>query len=120
MEEPDDLHLFGMTMNKRELVRLLAREAMLGVAQAARAVDGLFDAKRGIIPAQIRAGGRVQVSGFGTFEPRQRPARTGRNPRTGKELSIPASVSPAFRPAPALKDAVLAGPLPASAGEGEP
>jgi DNA-binding protein HU-beta len=109
-----------MTMNKRELVRLLAKEATLGVAQAARAVDGLFDAKRGIIPEQIRAGGRVQVSGFGTFEARPRPARTGRNPRTGKEISIPASISPAFRPAPGLKDAVVTGPRGASGGEGHP
>jgi DNA-binding protein HU-beta len=120
MEESDDLHLFGMTMNKRELVRLLGKAATLSVGQAARAVDGLFDAKRGIIPEQIRAGGRVQVSGFGTFEARPRPARTGRNPRTGKAISIPASISPAFRPAPGLKDAILAGPRRASAGEGQP
>jgi len=120
MEVDRHLHCFGMTMNKRELVRLLAKEATLGVAQAARVVDGLFDAKRGIIPEQVRAGGRVQVAGFGAFEPKRRPARTGRNPRTGKEVSIPASTSPVFRPARGFRNAILAPRRAASAGEERP
>lgn len=48
----------------------------------------------------------VQIMGFGTFETRKRAARKGRNPQTGEEIEIPASVTPAFKPGKQLKDAV--------------
>ena len=117
MEGIGPFHILGTTMNKRELVRALAKEASLGVAEAARVVDAIFGTERGIIPAQVRAGSRVRIPGFGTFESRSREARTGRSPRTGKEISIPASTSPTFRAARGLKDAILAA---ASGGEGQP
>ncbi|NLG62555.1 MAG: HU family DNA-binding protein, partial [Candidatus Cloacimonetes bacterium] len=53
-----------------------------------------------------KRGDRVQISGFGTFETRERKARTGRNPRTGTEIRIGPTVSASFRPGKALKDAV--------------
>lgn len=62
------------------------------------ALDAIVDA--------VAAGDRVTLAGFGTFEPRERAARTGRNPRTGEELAIAASVTPAFKPASAFKQRV--------------
>ena len=54
----------------------------------------------------MQQGDRVSLSGFGTFERRERAARTGRNPQTGEELQVAASKAPAFKPAKAFKDAV--------------
>jgi len=96
-------------MNKRELVRALAEDATLGVAEAARVVEAIFGVRGGIIPEAIRAGERVRIAGFGTFERKSREARKGRNPRTGKEIDISASSSPVFRAARSLKEAIAAG-----------
>jgi DNA-binding protein HU-beta len=92
-------------MNKSELVQDLAAEAKLSKADAQRAVDALFNAG-GIISSALKKGNKVQITGFGTFETRTRKARTGRNPRTGKEIKIAASVSPSFRAGKGLKDAI--------------
>ena len=96
-------------MNRRELVRALAEKGRLTVAQATAAVNGIFGIESGIIPAAIRAGERVVLPGFGRFDRKERPARAGRDPRTGAALSIAASSAPAFRPARNLRDAVLEG-----------
>jgi nucleoid DNA-binding protein len=93
-------------MNKSELVQDLASKAKLSKADAQRAVDALFGAGNGIIAQTLKKGGKVQITGFGTFETRTRKARTGRNPRTGKEIKIGATTSPSFRPGKGLKDAV--------------
>ncbi len=93
-------------MNKTELIDKLADTTSLSKADAGRAVDALFDSDRGIIARQLRTGAKVQITGFGTFETRRRGARTGRNPRTGERIQIPASVSPAFRAGKGLKDGV--------------
>jgi DNA-binding protein HU-beta len=93
-------------VNKTELIERLAEQTNLSKADAGRAVDALFDASKGIIASTLRAGGKVQITGFGTFETRKRGARMGRNPRTGERIQIPASVSPAFRPGKGLKDGV--------------
>ena len=55
-------------------------------------------------PAELLAGGKVAISGFGTFEARRRKARTGRNPHTGEALDIPASRAPAFKAGKPLKE----------------
>jgi DNA-binding protein HU-beta len=92
-------------MNKSELIQDLAASAKLSKADAQRAVDALFNAG-GIISKALKKGDKVQITGFGTFETRTRKARTGRNPRTGKEIKIAASVSPSFRAGKGLKDAI--------------
>ncbi len=93
-------------MNKSELVQDLASKADMSKADAQRAVDTLFNTKDGLFMQALKKGEKVQITGFGTFERRERKPRTGRNPRTGEEIRIGATVSPSFRPGKALKDAV--------------
>lgn len=93
-------------MNKSELAQALANRTDLSKADATRAVDALFSPEEGLITEALRRGDRVQITGFGTFETRERKARTGRNPRTGREIRIGPTVSASFRPGKALKDAV--------------
>lgn len=89
-------------MNKRDLADIVAYETGVSRARAAAGVDSLFKA----IAAALQDGARVQISGFGTFDVRDRKARMGRNPRTGEPVAIPATRVPAFKAAPALKEAV--------------
>jgi DNA-binding protein HU-beta len=93
-------------MNKSELAQALATKAELSKADAQRAVDAIFSPEDGVITEALRQGDRVQITGFGTFETRERKARTGRNPRTGREIRIGPTTSASFRPGKALKDAV--------------
>lgn len=93
-------------MNKSELVQALANKTKLSRADAQRAVDAMFDTNDGIISKALKKGDRIQITGFGTFETRKRKARTGRNPRTGKEIKIAATTSPSFRAGKGLKDRV--------------
>lgn len=65
-----------------------------------------LDAVIGLITDTVVAGDTVRVTGFGSFEVKEREARTGRNPQTGETLEIPASKTVKFKPAPALKAAV--------------
>lgn len=89
-------------MNKAELIEAVATEADISKAEAAKAVDGVFSA----VTKALQGGESVSVVGFGTFEVRERAARTGRNPQTGAEIQIAASKVPAFKAGKALKDAV--------------
>lgn len=89
-------------MNKAELVSMVAEKAGLSKKDAEKAVAAVFDS----IQDTLTAGEKVQLVGFGTFEIRERGARTGRNPRSGDTIEIPASKVPAFKPGKALKDAV--------------
>ena len=93
-------------MNKSELTQKLADRTKLSKADASKAVDALFAANGGIISEALRKGEKVQITGFGSFETRKREARTGRNPRTGKEIKIGASTSAAFRAGKGLKDSI--------------
>lgn len=93
-------------MNKSELVQALSNRTELNRADATRAVDALFNPDDGLIAEALQSGDSVRITGFGTFEPRPRKARTGRNPRTGTEIRIPPTVSASFRPGKALKDSV--------------
>jgi len=92
-------------VNKSELAQKLAERTNLSKSEATKAVDALFSTN-GIIAEQLRGGGKVQITGFGSFETRSREARTGRNPRTGKEINVAASTSAAFRAGKGLKDAI--------------
>ena len=89
-------------MNKTELSEAVADSFGGQKAMGAAAVDAVF----GAIEEALKEGDRVQVTGFGTFEVRERSARTGRNPRTGEPVQIPASKAPAFKASKNLKEAV--------------
>ncbi len=90
-------------MNKSEMAKKLAQRTGLTQAAAADVLDNVFGSG-GIIADHLGDGGRVAIGGFGSFEVRRREARTGRNPRTGETISVPARNYPAFKPASALKD----------------
>ncbi len=95
-----------MRLNKQELIDAVVARAKLTPAQAKRAVDAIFspDPSKGIIADTLNSGGKVAIARFGTFETRQRRARTGRNPRTGEKIDIPAHRYPAFHPGKTLKE----------------
>ena len=94
-------------MNKTELRDALVNRTGLSKRDAEGALNALFGTDRdGIIASELRSGGRVQITGFGTFEARDRKARTGRNPQTGAEIAIAATRAPAFKAGKALKDHV--------------
>jgi DNA-binding protein HU-beta len=89
-------------MNKAELIDAVASSADLSKADATRAVDAVVDN----ITESLRKGDSVTLVGFGTFEVRERAARSGRNPQTGETIRIKASRAPAFKAGKAFKDAV--------------
>lgn len=89
-------------MNKNDLVQAVADEANLSKADAARAVDAVLAS----VGTALKQGETVALVGFGTFQVKERAARTGRNPRTGEEITIAASKNPVFKAGKALKDAV--------------
>ena len=88
--------------NKAELVDRVAKKTQLTKKDVSATVQALFET----IQEALKAGEKVQVIGFGNFEVRERAARKGRNPQTGKEIKIKASKVPAFKAGKALKDAV--------------
>jgi Bacterial nucleoid DNA-binding protein len=88
--------------NKQDLVSKVAEQSDLSKKDAEKAVNAVFTS----ISDYLAAGDKVQLIGFGTFETRERAARTGRNPQTGEELKIEATTVPAFKAGKALKDAV--------------
>lgn len=96
-------------MNKADMVDALANRADVTKKDARAVLDAIFDPTDGLISRSLRKGERVAVTGFGTFEARDRGARVGRNPRTGKEIQIPASKAPAFRAGKGLRDAIQKG-----------
>ncbi|PJK00874.1 DNA-binding protein HU [Lysobacteraceae bacterium NML91-0213] len=89
-------------MKKSDLIAIVADKCDLTKAQATCAVDAVFEA----ITNGLKQGEDVAIAGFGTFEVRERAARTGRNPRTGEEIQIAATKNPAFKAGKALKDGV--------------
>jgi DNA-binding protein HU-beta len=89
-------------MNKNDLVAAVAQATGTSKADAAKAVDGVFDA----IAGALKSGDGVQLVGFGSFSVANRAARQGRNPRTGETIQIAASKLPKFKAGKALKDAV--------------
>ena len=89
-------------MNKTELVAAVAEKSGLTKKDAEKAVSSVID----VIVESVANGEKVQVVGFGTFEQRQRNARTGCNPRTKQQIEIPASKVPAFKAGNAFKEAV--------------
>ncbi|HBT79918.1 MAG TPA: integration host factor subunit alpha [Selenomonas sp.] len=91
-------------MNKTELVANVADKTGTTKREAEKAVNAVFAA----LQQAMVEGDKVQLIGFGTFEVKERAARTGRNPRSGATIEIPASKNPVFKAGKALKDAVNA------------
>lgn len=89
-------------MNKGELVTRVAEKAGLQKREAERAVDAFIDS----VQEALAGGDKVTVVGFGTFEVRERQARTGRNPQTGEQIQIAAARVPVFRPGKGFKESV--------------
>ena len=89
-------------MNKTELVAAVSEKSGISKKDAERVVAATFE----IITAELAKGEKVQISGFGAFEVKEREARVGRNPRTKEAIEIPASKAPAFKASKALKDTV--------------
>lgn len=79
-------------MNKEELVQEISKKANVTQKEATEVLSSLIDT----IQKTVAKGKKVTLVGFGTFESRKRAARTGRNPQTGKEISIPAKTVPVF------------------------
>ena len=79
-------------MNKEELVQEISKKAEVTQKDAGEVLNALVDT----IQKKVAKGKKVTLVGFGTFESRKRAARTGRNPQTGKEISIPAKTVPVF------------------------
>jgi DNA-binding protein HU-beta len=87
-------------MTKADLIESIAAKLDLPKGQAERAVQLVFE---DIVQA-LRSGDKVNISGFGTFAVSERKARTGRNPKTGEPIDIPASKSAKFKPGKSFKD----------------
>ena len=90
------------TVSKGQLVDALTESTGLGKKDVKAVVDGVFDH----ISEHLKRGDKVQVTGFGSFEVRERKARQGVNPSTGDKIDIAASKSPAFKAGKSLRDSV--------------
>lgn len=89
-------------MNKKELITSMSEKTELTKKDVELALNAFIET----VEETLENGEKVQLTGFGVFEPRQRKARMGRNPKTGEELEIPASVIPAFKVGKAFKERV--------------
>jgi DNA-binding protein HU-beta len=89
-------------MNKTDLITNIAQKSGLSKKDVENVLNGFF----GEVTTALAGGEKVQLIGFGTFETRKRNGRTGRNPQTGQQITIPESVIPAFKAGNKLKEAV--------------
>lgn len=89
-------------MNKTELITLAAQNAGMARKDAERVINAAIDA----VTAALANGDKVQLSGFGSFEVKDREARMGRNPHTKEAVEIPATKVPVFKASKALRDTV--------------
>jgi DNA-binding protein HU-beta len=89
-------------MTKVELISKVAKEAKITKVAAGKAIDSVTDS----ITKELKKGGRITLTGFGTFSVAKRKARTGRNPQTGEKIKIRAAKTARFKPGKGLKDAV--------------
>lgn len=89
-------------MNKTELIAAVAEKAEISKKDAEKAVKAFTE----VVSDELVKGEKIQLVGFGTFEVSERPAREGRNPRTGETMTIAASKAPKFKAGKALKDSI--------------
>jgi len=95
-------------MNKTDLINAVVKKTELSKKDATSVVNPIFSTvpREGIIATEVAKGKRVQLTGFGTFERRNRKKRKARNPQTGAEIMIPATKYPAFSAGKSLKERV--------------
>ena len=91
-------------MNKTELIAAMAEVS--GVSK--KDTEAVLKAFTEVVSSELKKGEKIQLIGFGTFEVSERPAREGRNPLTGKAMTIAASKAPKFKAGKALKDMINA------------
>ncbi|HAM52484.1 MAG TPA: DNA-binding protein HU [Nitrospiraceae bacterium] len=89
-------------MTKADLIERIAKDVSLSKTDAGRALEATIEA----IVKTLKKGDKVSLVGFGTFSVSKRKARTGRNPRTGQAIKIPAHKAPKFSAGKTLKDSV--------------
>ena len=89
-------------MNKTALIAAVAEAAGVSKKDTERVLNAFFDT----VQAALKEERKVQIPGFGSFDVRERAARTGRNPHTGEVIEIAAAKVPAFKPGKGLKDAI--------------
>ena len=89
-------------MNKTEFIAAVAEKAEISKKDSEKALKAFVD----VVAEQLKAGDKVQLVGFGTFEVSERAAREGRNPQSGEPMKIEASKAPRFKAGKALKDAI--------------
>ena len=89
-------------MNKTELTAAMAENSGL----TKKDCEAALAAFTGAVESAMKSGDKIQLVGFGSFEVKARPARVGRNPRTGEPMTYPACKVPTFKPGKALKDAI--------------
>lgn len=89
-------------MNKTEFIAAVAEKAEISKKDSEKALKAFVD----VVAEQLKAGDKVQLVGFGTFEVSERAAREGRNQQTGKTMTIAACKAPKFKAGKALKDAI--------------
>lgn len=89
-------------MNKTEFIAAVAEKAEISKKDSEKALKAFVD----VVAEQLKAGDKVQLVGFGTFEVSERAAREGRNPQTGETMTIAACKAPKFKVGKALKDAI--------------
>ena len=89
-------------MNKTEFIAAVAEKAEISKKDSEKALKAFVD----VVTEQLKAGDKVQLVGFGTFEVAERAAREGRNPQTGETMTIAACKAPKFKAGKALKDAI--------------
>lgn len=96
------LFLEGSKMNKTELIAAIAEKSAISKKDAEKALAAFTET----VVDVLKAGDKITLVGFGTFETRERAARTGINPQTGAKIKIAASKNPVFKAGKALKDAI--------------
>ena len=89
-------------MNKSELVKAISEKTEASKKDTEASLNAFIE----VVTDELKKGEKIQLVGFGTFETRKRAERKGKNPQTGEELVIPASIAPAFKPGKALKDLI--------------
>lgn len=92
----------SLSMNKAELVAAIAEKTELSKKDSEKALKAFID----VVTDELTKGEKIQLVGFGTFEVSERAAREGRNPQTGKTMTIAASKAPKFKAGKALKDEI--------------
>ncbi len=100
-------------MTKADLIDEISRSVEMSRKDSEVIVDTIFDS----IVESLRAGDKIEIRGFGSFRTRQRKARTGRNPKTGEKVDVPARRIPFFKPSKELKEGVNGAPEAVEVGE---